>query len=314
MTSRPVKETPRRRVGWALLLVLGLLVLTLDGVVTASRPDPIVFNITRAIGGGRPRVQRAAMARLAQAARVSAIAGPSVVHVWLQGCADCAPAFEAARRLHVQGATFGATVFNVSAFNQADPAFAAEHGIDQHLITDPGESFVRPLNIGTFTTVVLDAQGNVRHTDYPQVDGYLDRVRTAVTTAATPLGPDVEAESFPLAPTLSTAPSSSPVFTALGAALALAGLGWGALLVPWAAWMRRARPAPPLPTRVLGQEVGLQPQQRCPYCHADLTGWDWVVRCEGCSTVYHEECANDLSKCTSIGCARRVSSRRARER
>lgn len=308
------KETPRRRVGWALLLALGLLVVALDGVL-APAPGPVRVAITSPIAGGRPRVQPAGMARLARAAQVPAISAPSVVHVWLQGCGDCAPAFAAAKALRAQGATFGAPVFNVSAFSDAAPAYAAEHGVDQRLLTDWGE-FVGPLGIGTFTTLVLDAQGFVRHTDYPQTDGYLQRVREAVAAAATPLAPTaVEAEPLPTAPSLSASPASrSHALTALGAALALAGLGWGALLVPWAALLRRARPAPPLPERVLGQEVGLQPQQRCPYCHADLTDWDWVVRCDGCATVYHEECAKDLSKCTSLGCSRRVSDRVARER
>jgi hypothetical protein len=82
----------------------------------------------------------------------------SVVHVWLQGCQDCMPAFEAMRRLEYEQDGLGVTVpvINV-AYGEADPTWAARYGVRTNLVFDVGgASVVRPLGIGTFTTLVLE--------------------------------------------------------------------------------------------------------------------------------------------------------------
>jgi thiol-disulfide isomerase/thioredoxin len=107
----------------------------------------------------------------------------TIVHVWLEGCADCMPAFRAMRDLQDKGG-FGldAAEVNVS-FGKADPAWASRFGVRTNLVHDlGGQSVVRPLGISTFTTLVVDPGGAIAHKDRPDEEGYLDRVRTAVKT------------------------------------------------------------------------------------------------------------------------------------
>jgi hypothetical protein len=108
----------------------------------------------------------------------------SVVHVWLQGCQDCMPKFEAMRALESAGG-LGVTVpiYNV-AYDEADPTWAARYGVQQNLVFDVGgRSVVKPLGIGTFTTLVFDSDGSVLLRDQPDRPGYRDRVRAAVGAA-----------------------------------------------------------------------------------------------------------------------------------
>jgi peptidyl-prolyl cis-trans isomerase A (cyclophilin A) len=102
---------------------------------------------------------------------------PVVVHVWLQGCPDCAPAFEAMKALGSHDALeVDVPVVNV-AYGEATTEWAAAHGVGHNLVFDPGgAAIVKPLGIGTFTTVVLDEQGRVRLRDSPVTRGYADRV------------------------------------------------------------------------------------------------------------------------------------------
>ncbi len=108
--------------------------------------------------------------------------GPVIVHVWLQACADCMPAFEAVRELAARDVQFPCPVVNV-AYGQATPEWAAQYGVEKSLVFDPGTALVHPLGIGTFTTVVIDAEGFVRAQEIPTQPGYLERVCAAAEAA-----------------------------------------------------------------------------------------------------------------------------------
>lgn len=117
----------------------------------------------------------------------------SVVHVWLQGCRDCMPAFEAMRddaRLGPGSAAhLRAPVINVS-YGVADPAWAASYGVGDNLVTDPGGAkVVKPLGIGTFTSLVVDPDGVIIHRDRPDRPGYADRMRAALEEESSPSDP-----------------------------------------------------------------------------------------------------------------------------
>ncbi len=106
---------------------------------------------------------------------------PMIVNVWLQGCPDCMPAFEAYRAVHTSGG-FGvdAPVVNV-AYSNATVEWAKQYGVEQNLVLDPdGAALVNPLGIGTFTTLVIDRRGDVVLTDRPDRIGYAARVSDAV--------------------------------------------------------------------------------------------------------------------------------------
>jgi hypothetical protein len=107
--------------------------------------------------------------------------GIAVVHVWLQGCLDCMPAFEAMRRLEDEGGLgVDVPVYNV-AYGEADPIWAMRYGVRSNLVFDPGgASVVRPLGIGTFTTLVVDKSGTILLRDRPDRPGYRARIRAAV--------------------------------------------------------------------------------------------------------------------------------------
>ena len=40
----------------------------------------------------------------------------------------------------------------------------------------------------------------------------------------------------------------------------------------------------------------------CPYCRDMLVSDDAAYQCNGCSTVYHEECMEEFKKCATLGC------------
>lgn len=105
----------------------------------------------------------------------------AVVNVWLQGCQDCMGAFNAMRELQAKGGLgVTAPIVNV-AYGEADPSWAARYGVRENLVFDVGGSgVVRPLGIGTFTTLVIDADGLILHRDRPDRPGYADRIRTAL--------------------------------------------------------------------------------------------------------------------------------------
>ena len=101
--------------------------------------------------------------------------GTAIVNVWLQGCADCMPAFEAMKVLQAGGGFNGARVYNV-AYGSADPGWAAKYGVDGNLAFDEGKNIVQPLGIGTFTTLVVDEQGGVRSQGSPVAADFQGRV------------------------------------------------------------------------------------------------------------------------------------------
>jgi hypothetical protein len=105
----------------------------------------------------------------------------TVIHVWLQGCQDCMPAFEAIRELGARGGLgAGTPVVNV-AYGEADVVWAQRYGVSTNLVFDPGgASVVRPLGIGTFTTLVVDPDGSIIHRDRPDRPGYEQRVRAVL--------------------------------------------------------------------------------------------------------------------------------------
>ncbi len=105
----------------------------------------------------------------------------SVVNVWLQGCVDCMPAFNAMAQLQREGGmNVEAPVINV-AYGEADETWARRYGVATNLVFDPGGgALVKPLGIGTFTTLVVEPDGTIIHRDRPDRDGYLARVRSAV--------------------------------------------------------------------------------------------------------------------------------------
>jgi len=100
---------------------------------------------------------------------------PLVVNVWLQGCQDCMPAFEAYREI---GPGMGLVFDTVNvAYGQVDLAWARRYRVDSNLVVDPdGAAIVKPLGIDSFTTLIVDADGNVVHTDRPDRAGYAQRV------------------------------------------------------------------------------------------------------------------------------------------
>jgi hypothetical protein len=103
---------------------------------------------------------------------------PLLVHVWLEACPDCMPAFEAMKRHRDAGVFEGMPEVNV-AFGKASPAFARRYGVDENLVFDAGKHVVRPLGIGTFTTLVLAPNGRVVLVARPQKEGYAEKVRAA---------------------------------------------------------------------------------------------------------------------------------------
>jgi hypothetical protein len=107
---------------------------------------------------------------------------PAIVHVWLEGCADCMGAFRAmkeGRDAFVE--SWPLPVINV-AYGKSSMDFALEYKVDDQLVFDPsGAAMVRPLGIGTFTTLVFDAEGNLLHRDRPDRPGYQDRVFQAAS-------------------------------------------------------------------------------------------------------------------------------------
>ena len=105
----------------------------------------------------------------------------TVVHIWLQGCADCMPAFDAMAKIQSEGGlNVDGPVVNV-AYGEADATWARRYGVATNLVFDPGGAkLVKPLGIGTFTTLVVDPDGTIIHRDRPDRLGYVTRVRSAM--------------------------------------------------------------------------------------------------------------------------------------
>lgn len=176
-------EPDRRRVRFALTLGLGLVAgvaLTVLGLrlKDALEPRESVVEVTPV---STPDGRVVHLPPLPPGAPTH---GPRVVHVWLQGCSDCMPAFEAMRALSQHGG-LGVPEVNV-AYGSAEPAWAERYGVGKNLVVDPGENVVSPLGISSFTTMVLDADDHVRLVDRPDKPGYADRIRGAYQALASP--------------------------------------------------------------------------------------------------------------------------------
>jgi hypothetical protein len=123
----------------------------------------------------------------------------SIVNVWLQGCSDCMPAFEAMAALEREGGFgFDAPIINV-AYGEADVTWAQRYGVAKGLVFDPGGGkVVKPLGIGTFTTLVVEPDGSIIHRDRPDRPGYAARVRAALQSGIpVPTYPGPESEMPP---------------------------------------------------------------------------------------------------------------------
>ena len=107
--------------------------------------------------------------------------GLAIMNVWMQGCQDCMPAFEAMARLQDEGGLgVDVPIYNI-AYGEAEPSWAKRYGVRENLAYDlGGASVVRPLGINTFTTIVIDKDGTILLRDRPDQAGYRARVRAAV--------------------------------------------------------------------------------------------------------------------------------------
>jgi hypothetical protein len=165
-------------IGGVALWVLGG--WALEAFDARSEPTPILVGQTPGYVAGR-----LPQSMLKGPGGVFAMPQPvrSVVHIWLQGCQDCMPAFNAMAQLQSEGGlNFDAPVINV-AYGEADLTWANRYGVGTNLVFDPGGvSVVKPLGIGTFTTLVVEPDGTILHRDRPDRPGYAQRVRTAVST------------------------------------------------------------------------------------------------------------------------------------
>ena len=103
---------------------------------------------------------------------------PVVVNIWLQDCADCQPAVDAWQAIQEeQGlAALELPVVNV-AFGGANVDWASLHKLQDRLVFDPsGGALVRPMGIGSFTTVIMDETGTIRLKDRPDQPGFAQRL------------------------------------------------------------------------------------------------------------------------------------------
>ncbi len=167
-----------------------LAVYVVDAIASRNGDQPRTAPATPGYAAGRisPSVLRGPGGQVTMPPKTR-----SVVHVWLQGCQDCMPAFEALRELNENGGLgIDAPVINVS-YGQADPVWAASYRVNDNLVYDiGGASVVKPLGIGTFTSLVVDADGVIIHRDRPDRPGYRERMRAA---AARDLPPSLPAST-----------------------------------------------------------------------------------------------------------------------
>jgi hypothetical protein len=103
-----------------------------------------------------------------------------LVNVWLEGCSDCMPSFEAWKK-HVADERLpsGLPISNV-AYMRASEDYVRRYRVAEGLVIDDGTNVVRPLGISRFTTLVVAADGTVCHRDDPAAVGYVERLRAAV--------------------------------------------------------------------------------------------------------------------------------------
>jgi len=163
--------------GVALWEVGGFLVATLQGErIMTAKPQPVPYVAGR-VGP--------ALLHGPEGTFTLPPAKRAVVNVWLQGCSDCMPAFEAMAKLQSEGGLgVSAPIINV-AYGEADPTWARRYGVAHGLVFDPGGTqVVKPLGIGTFTSLVVEPDGSIIHRDRPDRPGYAARMRTALASGS----------------------------------------------------------------------------------------------------------------------------------
>lgn len=238
-----------------------------------------------------------------------------VVNVWLQACPDCMPRFNAARDLVQSGQSWPTPIANV-AYGRADPNWAARYGVDQGLVIDRGAAVVNPLGIRTFTTLVVDREGQIVHTDYVDRPGFLARVEDALARAdappaATPPalnGPAGVPAATPPPPPLPPPPPAQPPILEDGRAL----FGIALMVLGVLGGLGQLFKA----TATGGQSAGgaIQPWQeelvvggrRCASCAGRFDEPQEATRCGSCEAPYHRSCARRERTCATGSCGRRL--------
>ena len=237
---------------------------------------------------------------------------PLVVNVWLQKCPDCMPRFNAARELVRSDQAWPTPIVNV-AFGSADLDWARRYGVGDQLVIDPGAAIVNPLGIRTFTTLVIDTQGNVVHTGFVDQPDFLKSLEAALAkarqgggldSAPTPgQGPSPRATPRPLPAPVAEEPVLADPRVLFGIALLLAGVGGGVL----ALFSSGARgpgqasgPIQPWPEDIVAGG------QRCASCAGRFDEPEQVMRCSGCEAPYHRSCAQRERTCATRDCGRRL--------
>ena len=166
----------RRRARLIAVMIAGLIV-----GVALDRAAPFAFRALRNTAASSHDKISPNVLRGPDGPRTIPASETTIVHVWLQGCADCMPAFEAMKQNQAEGGLkLGTPIINV-AYGEADAAWAARYGVRDNLVMDSdGSAIVSPLGIGTFTTLVVDRHGAVLHRDRPDRAGYTSRLRAVL--------------------------------------------------------------------------------------------------------------------------------------
>jgi hypothetical protein len=241
-----------------------------------------------------------------------------VVNVWLQACPDCMPRFNAARALVQSGESWPTPIVNV-AYGRADPTWAARYGVDQGLVIDRGSAVVNPLGIRTFTTLVVDRDGKVVHTDYVDRPGFLKRVEAALAQADAPPAPKPPALNGPAGvpqvtptPTLPPLPPPpAPQPSILEDKRALLGIGLMVLgvlgglfeLLRASAGGSQGSAGGPLQD---WQEDLVVSGRRCASCAGRFDEPSETSRCGACEAPYHRSCARRERTCCTDSCRKRL--------
>jgi hypothetical protein len=104
-----------------------------------------------------------------------------IANVWLQGCHDCMPSFEAWRKLYESGEIPKALPIVNIAYGNVEPAWAERYRLRDTLLVDgDGQKLVRPQLITTFTTLVVTAERKIVWRGHPRDSGYLDGLKSAL--------------------------------------------------------------------------------------------------------------------------------------
>ena len=237
-----------------------------------------------------------------------------VVNVWLQACPDCMPRFNAARDFVQSGQSWPTPIANV-AYGRGDPAWAARYGVDQGLVIDRGSAIVNPLGIRTFTTLVVDRDGKIVHTDYVDRPGFLARVEDALARADAPLAANPPVSGAAGVPAATPAPAPPPPPPPAQPAILKDGralFGIGLMILGVLGGLGQLFKA----TASSNQSSGgpIQPWQeelvvggrRCASCAGRFDEPQESTRCGSCEAPYHRSCAKRERTCSTASCGRRL--------